>query len=130
MQIFKKYKCIIFLIMTFLITSGTTCVPTDTKSNPDPVEERYLVSGSVRNIQNLTVPGVLVRAFDYIQDADPRLLGETSTNENGYYTIFYMNSGEQVDLFVDCYNADGTLLSRSDVLLNAPRNARIDLILP
>jgi len=58
------------------------------------------------------------------------------TNEKGFYQIDYTKQvekkvkGKQTDLFVQCYDNKGKILDKSDLLIDAPKGAAIDLTVP
>ncbi len=101
--------------------------------------DRFVVRGILRLSDNTPVPGVKIRAFD--RDLRSReLLGETDTNVDGYYEIFYTRDQfsraekQTADLIVAAVEpvpaamvAQYTTLAESPTLFNAPAIAEIDL---
>ncbi|MEG3838648.1 peptidoglycan-binding protein [Microcoleus sp. herbarium14] len=100
--------------------------------------DRFVVRGFLRLSDNTPVPGVEIRAFD--KDLRSReLLGETTTNVNGYYEITYTRDQfsraekQTADLIVAALQpipATAPLyrtLVESPTLFNAPPIAEIDL---
>ena len=100
---------------------------------PEKEEKRFTVSGYVRTIANLPVPEFTVQAFDKMVGRKPVLLGKTKTNKDGIYQIDYIKQvekvieDEQIDLFIQCYDNKGNTQDKSDLLINAPQNAIINL---
>jgi peptidoglycan hydrolase-like protein with peptidoglycan-binding domain len=103
--------------------------------------DRFVVRGILRLSDNTPVPGVKIRAFD--RDLRSReLLGETNTNVDGYYEIFYTRDQfsraekQTADLIVAAVEpvpaamvAQFTTLAESPTLFNAPAIAEIDLMI-
>ena len=99
----------------------------------------FVVRGNVRLMDNTPVPNVTVQAFD--RDLRSReLLGQTTTNVNGYYEIFYTRNQfiraekQTADLIVVAVEpipagmvARSRTLAESATLFNAPRIAKINL---
>ena len=99
--------------------------------------EKYVVRGNITQTNSSTstaLVGTTVRAYDW--NANGRnLLGETKTNENGYYEITYtadqfrrFNSERSgPNLIISVFNPEGQLLITSDRRNNAKREETIDL---
>lgn len=99
----------------------------------------FVVRGNVRLMDNTPVPNVTVQAFD--RDLRSReLLGQTTTNINGYYEIFYTRNQfiraekQTADLIVVAVEpilrgmvARSRTLAESATLFNAPRIAKVNL---
>ena len=100
-------------------------------------EEHYIVSGYVRTEDNRPVPDILVIAFDRKVGKDTPL-GESNTKD-GFYRIDYTGKADgfqknlNADLFVQAYSSDESdkkVIARSDLMVDAPKNARINLTVP
>jgi len=103
------------------------------------LKDLFVVRGNVRLMDNTPVPNVTVQAFD--RDLRSReLLGQTTTNGNGYYEIFYTRNQfiraekQTADLIVVAVEpilgrmvARSRTLAESATLFNAPRIAKVDL---
>lgn len=101
-----------------------------TQINAAQPRPSFIVNGLVRQQDGRGVPNVTVKAYD--QDLrSQELLGEAITTENGAYEIGY--SADQfaraekksADLLVRVFSPDGVQLAASDILFNAPAQARI-----
>src|SRR5215831_15253114 len=93
---------------------------------------RYSISGTVRNQYQQLMAGVLVRAFDKDIRSE-QTLGETRTNEQGFYEIYYSPENfaytdkQAADVLLRLYDANGTLLKQTDVYYNASVQLTIDI---
>ncbi|MEJ7632681.1 MAG: hypothetical protein WKF28_09245, partial [Rubrobacteraceae bacterium] len=92
-------------------------------------ERPLVVSGHVRRNDDLPLEGGLVRAFHESERGVLRL-GEDTTDAEGRYTIRYERLPEvsSVDLRVEAYDEDGTLLQSSEVIREARTLEIVDLV--
>ncbi|MEB3281214.1 MAG: Tc toxin subunit A [Lyngbya sp.] len=96
--------------------------------------QSYLVRGTVIQSNNISLPNLIVRAFDWDSQGE-ELLGETITDANGNYQITYTNEkfsrfeteGSGPDLIVRAYNQQGEILSSSPRKNNAQVQETVDL---
>ena len=101
---------------------------------PEKEEEKFTVSGTVRTTENIAVPGLLVAAFDQ-KIGQTTSLGKEKTDEAGRYLIDYTKKAAKVlengnaDLFVQVKKGR-KVLAKSDLLVNAPKEAIINLTVP
>lgn len=105
------------------------------RDQPLPIE-RWEVNGTIVYADGFAAADVLVNAFHRDLRGE-QALGETHTNSEGSYQIFYTTDQFQnteadgPNLVVKARAADGSLLlSASAVLFNAPRIALVDLTIP
>lgn len=100
----------------------------------EKVENKFTVSGTVRTTENIAVPGLLVEAFDK-KIGQTTSLGKEKTDEAGRYLIDYAKKAAKVlkkgsaDLFVQVKKGR-KVLAKSDLLVNAPSEANINLTVP
>jgi len=101
--------------------------------------ERFVVKGTLSLADNIPVPNITIRAFD--RDLRSReLLGQTTTNADGYYEISYTREQfsraekQTADLIVAAVElipaamvAQFRTLAESPTLFNAPAIAEINL---
>jgi hypothetical protein len=96
---------------------------------------RFTVSGTVRTIENIPVQ-ITVEALYKEVCKKAVSLGKVKTNEDGSYQINYTKLVEkrakdkQIDLFVQCYDKKGAILDKSKLLIDAPKNAIVNLTVP
>jgi hypothetical protein len=100
-----------------------------------PQPTQFIVQGQVLQSDRTPVRGVIVRAFDDRNLQPEELLGETTTNQDGYYEIRY--SAEQFrrspnerggpDLIVKVYDSQGQVVATSPKKNNAQAEETIDL---
>ncbi|MBE8989894.1 neuraminidase-like domain-containing protein [Nostoc sp. LEGE 12450] len=103
--------------------------------DPPPQPTQFIVQGQVLQSDRTPVSGVIVRAFDDRNLQPEELLGETTTNQDGYYEIRY--STEQFrrspnelggpDLIVKAYDSQGQVIATSPKKNNAKAEETIDL---
>lgn len=93
----------------------------------------FCIFGTIRRLDDTVLPGLTVRAYD--QDwKHYQLLGEAITNEYGYYEISYTR--EQAgrhekgnpDILIRVFDSLGAELGASETVFNAPKKAKIDLV--
>jgi hypothetical protein len=97
----------------------------------------YTVRGTVTDIQNRSLAGLRVRAFDRDLRSE-QLLGENITDSSGKYLVVYTSEAisrsekGSADLAVKVYGFDGkTVLYEPDmdhILFNAPIDAVINIV--
>jgi peptidoglycan hydrolase-like protein with peptidoglycan-binding domain len=100
--------------------------------------ERFVVRGILRLFDNTPIPEITIRAFD--RDLRSReLLGQATTNSDGYYEIFYTRDQfiraekQTADLIVAAVQPipaaveQYRTLVESPTLFNAPNEATVDL---
>lgn len=97
-------------------------------------EETFVVRGKVRDADGNLLIGIVVKAFDKDLRSE-QSLGEDTTNKAGEYEIHYsaqkFRRAEKgnADLVIKAI-ADGSLLTASPVLFNAPPSATVDSTIP
>jgi hypothetical protein len=97
-------------------------------------QQKYLVTGRIRQASGAPVADVVVRAFDRdLRDEQP--LGENQTGADGSYRIEY-EAGQfrrreklRADLRVAAFDREGKELATSAVVMNAAAHAIVDLTL-
>lgn len=113
-------------------------IEVDLESKDTGDHPTYSVSGYIRTTQNIPVSNIIVEAFDK-KVGEETFLGKNESNEEGYYHIDYTEKiekdlkGMQVDLYVQCYeksDKEKKILVKSDLLINAPQQATINLTVP
>lgn len=97
----------------------------------EKADDKYVVTGTVKQGEE-PLAGATVRAFD--RDlAGEELLGETTTNENGWYRITFseVDSREaersSADLLMRVYNEVDEQVAKSDIHYNVGPRSTIDL---
>ncbi|WP_100902184.1 neuraminidase-like domain-containing protein [Nostoc flagelliforme] len=103
--------------------------------DPPPQPTQFIVQGQVLQSDRTPVMEVIVRAFDDRNIQPEELLGETTTNKDGYYEIRY--SAEQFrrspnerggpDLIVKVYDSQGQVVATSPKKNNAKAEETTDL---
>jgi hypothetical protein len=94
----------------------------------------YVVLGTVIQSNNIPLPNIIVRAFDWDSQGE-ELLGETITDAKGNYQITYTTEkfsrfeteGSGPDLIVRAYNQQGEILASSPRKNNAQVQETVDL---
>src|SRR4030095_857301 len=95
---------------------------------------RYSISGTVRNQYQLPMNGAMVRAFDKDIRSE-QSLGEASTNEQGFYQIYYSQENfaytdkRAADVLLRLYDAEGKLLKETGIYYNASAELKVDISL-
>jgi hypothetical protein len=95
-------------------------------------DNRFKVFGTVRGDLQQPLAGVPVRAFDKDIRSE-QLLGETKTNPQGYYEIYYtlqqfaITDLQAADVLVRTYTPNGTVQKESSVYYNAPQSLQVDI---
>ncbi len=96
--------------------------------------KKFKVSGTVRTTENIAVPGLLVEAFEQ-KIGQMTLLGKGKTDVTGRFVIDYTQKAAKVlengtaDLFVQVKKGR-KILAKSELLVNAPKEAVINLTVP
>jgi hypothetical protein len=98
------------------------------------INDSFIVQGTVRQENQKPLPGAIVRAFDKDLRQE-QLLGETSTNREGFYKIPYSRDQfrraekRNADLIVRAYhpNSPDLCLGESELIFNAKRVQEVDL---
>lgn len=94
---------------------------------------QFIVSGMVRDQDNAPRPGLTVKAFDHNSGKDDLLLGMSTTNNQGDYSISYtsqiLGGKASADLVISVYQKD-RLLQTSDLIFNARQKEIKDFIIP
>lgn len=93
--------------------------------------QRCIVSGMVRREDSLPVHGAKVRAF-HGTGLRCILLGESSTDAQGCYTIDYFSlpNGSVIDIRLDVTDKKGTRLYSSDIINHATSVETVDIAIP
>jgi hypothetical protein len=115
------------VIWNYTTSDEELLVPIDVELVP-----LFLISGQVTSAGAVPVPGVVVKGFDQKLGKET-LLSQTRTDDGGLYRINYTGRlPEPVtpDLFIQALGGDGKVVVTSELLCDAPRDARIDLVLP
>ncbi len=92
------------------------------------------VSGLVKTETGEPIVGITVRAFDKDLRHE-QLLGTATTDSMGFYSINYTadqfrrSEKKSADLIVRASDMQGNLRAESEILFNAPDQARINLTL-
>jgi hypothetical protein len=96
-----------------------------------PVQSSLIVSGKVKYENDLPFKGRRVQAFHEFEKGTIRL-GEDTTDSEGRYTIRYelLPGIASVNLCVEAYGDDGTLLQASEIVREAKPVEIIDLTIP
>jgi hypothetical protein len=101
----------------------------------EPEAIKYQVQGQIQQADATPLAGALVRAFDKDLRHE-QLLGETSSDRQGRYTITYTQAQfrraekQSADLIVRVVGPDGSVPVSSDVIFNAQPLEVIDLEVP
>ncbi|MDY6786447.1 MAG: hypothetical protein SW833_28715, partial [Cyanobacteriota bacterium] len=95
--------------------------------------QSYIVRGTVTQSSNISLPNLIVRAFDWDSQGE-ELLGETITDTKGNYQITYTDEDFSrfdiaggPDLIVRAYNQQGEILASSPRKNNARVQETVDL---
>ena len=95
-------------------------------------EVMYLINGIVYNLGGKPVENLIVEAFDCNICNNDVLLGQATTDSQGYYSITYtadkLEGKSTADLVADLYRGD-TLLQTTDIKFDAPKEIRLDFII-
>jgi hypothetical protein len=99
-----------------------------------PLEpDGFIVQGQVHRMDGSPVVDMVVRAFDNdLRDAE--LLGETTTDSGGRYHLAYTakqflrDEKKSADLVMRVFTPLGIQVAESEILFNAPPEARLDLV--
>lgn len=93
----------------------------------------FRVSGHIRKPDGTALPDLTVRAYD--QDWKHfQPLGEVVTNEAGYYEVNFtreqagQREKKNPDIQIRVFNRQGVELGASNTVFNAPKKAKIDLV--
>ena len=98
----------------------------------DP-RKRCCVQGNLLQPDGIPVEGAAIKAFDKDLRRE-KLLGETKTDKNGKYVIHYTIDQlchldkSSTDLIVRAYNQKGKEIATSPLILNAPPEKVVDLV--
>ena len=109
-------------------------LPSDPGDTP-PGTPSYLISGIIRTDMGIGVPEVEVQGFDK-KVGKLVLLGETITNDAGFYQIDYSNvaseslKDQSLDIIVKCHRDEWRQYYESDLLINAGTDAHINVTVP
>ena len=103
---------------------------------PPVGQPEFEVKGTVSLTDGYPAAGVVVSAFDRDLRSEEPLGQSQKTDDQGFYRIQYniaqfrKREKGSADLVIKAFAADGSLLTASPVLFNAPPAAEVDLIIP
>jgi hypothetical protein len=96
-------------------------------------EPQFVVHGVIRNQDSAPRPGLTVKAFDRNVGMDDTLLGQTVTDDRGYYSITYtaeqLGDKAAADMVISVYQGNN-LLQTSDVIFNMGKVGTRDFVVP
>ena len=107
------------------------------QDEPGTVPEQFAVHGQVFEPGGTPFANGLVQAYHRSFRSKDILLGKATTDDDGYYSIFYslksLGERKQANLFVQVFDSSGAIIAtcEGEIVFNAPpdveRNLRIDL---
>ena len=122
----------IILVASLKLTSVYDKATTAFLSHANNIPQ-FVVSGIVRDQDNSPRPGLTVKAFDHNSGKEDILLGTSTTNSQGNYSISYtsqiLGGKASADLVISVYQND-RLLQTSDLIFNAGQKVIKDFIIP
>jgi hypothetical protein len=132
----SRFGCIL-LVMIFVSQSvWSQNDPLKNKIKKLGKTKKFFLHGTIRTGRAVPLPNLSIEAFDKKAGRRPHYLGKSKTDIRGYYSINYttkvtksmMELGR--DLLIRVYDSKRTLLAESSLLVNAPANSRINLVIP
>lgn len=104
--------------------------PGDTSTPPGTGTDGYHVEGRIFFDYGLPAVGLTVRAYNLGFGGVEALLGETKTNDEGFYSLSYNASSKPVNLEMRVVDMQGKEISLSATKFNADKHEVLNLVAP
>ena len=121
-----------YLTLTIIMVASLKLTTTAFHSHDNDISQ-FVVSGMVLDQDKAPRSGLTVKAFDRNPGKDDILLGRSTTNNLGNYSIGYtsqiLGGKASADLVICVYQNDMLLLT-SDLIFNARQKETKDFIIP